>query len=375
MAYRVHKVTPSDILGNYVGVTNGAQNNTLIEESYSSPGSYVGIKATTEGALLTSNIDSYGVQQYLAPNGEVVNVPLYKLVGDVFTGPSLDPNFWNSSLGTGGSVGISGGELTISTGTTANNAVELTSVRVARFSGLAPNKFRAVVQLPDTGVANNTRHWGLWTATSGATYQMSGTTFQLVTRKDGIDSVVTNGNFNGQYGPSFTLDTNAHVYEIIWQPRQVVWTIDRKILHTFSASATPWTDELHLPIHFGNVNSGGSTTNVSFQCRLAVVARFGIPQMQPTYAFVQGLTAGQNLKNSPGEIHGITISGVVNNSVITLYDTATIPIPGGAKVIWSTGPMTNNTFPFNIPADTVPFHIGLSVAITGAAANAWIKYD
>lgn len=321
-------------------------------------------------------IDHYLTKGYIAPNGENVSVPLFKLIGDVFTGPALDPNFWTSSTGTGGSIAISNGEVAISTGTTANNAVELTTARTARFSGIAPNKFRSVVQFPDAGVANNVRHWGLWTATSGATFELSGTTFRITTRKGGVDTVVADGSaskpFNGQHGASaFAPGLISHVYEIIWQPRQVVWIVDGQTLHTLNANSAPWTEELHLPIHFGSVNSGGLTTNVSFSSRLAVVARFGIPQIQPKSSFVQGLTAGVNLKNSPGNLHGVILSGITNNSVLTIYDNTTAT----GTVIWSSGPLTSNGLPFYLDMKAIPFSVGLSIAITGAALNAFMMYE
>lgn len=373
MTYRVHKVTPSDLLGNPVGVTNGAANTTLIEESFSSPGSYVGIKATTEGALVTSLIDHYGVQQYLAPNGEVVAIPLYKLVGDSFSGATLDSGLWTTTLGTGGSATISGGELTLSTGTTANNAVELTSVHIARFSGLAPNKLRIVIQLPVAGVVNSIIHWGMLFAdnSNGASFRMNGTTFELTTLKNGVESVIASGSFNGQYGSTFTPGTTSHFYEIIWQPRQVVWLADNKVIHTLNANATPWTETLHLPIHIGIVNSGGSTTNVSVKCRLATAARFGIPQTQPDGFWQAGTTAGVQLKQGPGNLWGVALTGVANGADVTLYDGTST----AGSVIFSTGAMGPQTAPLSIPLYGEAFNTGLFLTVTGAAANAKISFD
>jgi len=324
--------------------------------------------------------DHYGTQQYIAPNGELVSVPLYKLIGDVFTGTTLDTNFWTISTGTGGAASIIAGELILDTGTTANNATEITSVRTARFSGLAPNKIRIVVQLPDTGVANNSRHWGMGVfngsiITSGAVFQMNGTNFELVTYKAGVAAPITNGTFNGQYGTTFNPGLASHFYEIIYQPRQVIWLADNKIIHTLSAASTTWTDEYHLPIHMGCENSGGLAQSVTMKSRIATVARFGISDMLPTSAFISGLNAGQILKNTPGNIHSITFGAITNNAVVTFYDTATLPIPVGARVIWSTGGMASNTVPFDIAGDKSPFHIGLTIAITVASANAWVKYE
>lgn len=322
--------------------------------------------------------DSRSIDQYLSPNGEVVAVPLYKLIGDVFTGSAIDPNFWTTTLGTGGSATIAGGQLTVDTGTTANNAVEITSVRTARFTGLAPNKIRIVVQLPDTGIANNLRHWGMGVMgasalSKGCAFQMNGTSFELVLAKLGVITTIANGTFNGQYGLTFNPGLNSHFYEIVYQPRQVIWLADNKTIHTFSASAAPWTEDLNLPIHIGNVNSGGLAQSVTMALRIATVARFGIPETQPTSAFIQRTTVdiAQNLKNTPGNLHGITISGVANNAVITLYNNTTAT----GSVLWSSGAMTNNTFPFDIPGNGVPFSVGLSIGITGAAASAWVKYE
>lgn len=319
--------------------------------------------------------DHYGTQQYLAPNGEIVAVPLYKLVGDAFSGATLDAGIWTTTLGTGGSAVIGGGELAISTGTTANNAVELTSVHIGRFSGLAPNKLRIVVQLADTGIANNVRHWGLWTATDGATFELNQTTFQITIRKGGVDTVVADGSagkpFNGQYGNGFIFGTNSHFYEIIYQPRQVIWLIDNKILHTYSSQTSPWSDTLHLPIHVGNVNSGGSTTNVTMKLRLATIARFGIPQTQVDGFYQAGATAGVQLKLGPGNLWGLALSGVANGAIVTLYDGTST----AGAVIFSTGAMGPQTAPLSIPQYGEAFNTGLFLAITGAAANAKITFD
>lgn len=372
------KATGGAVPGANVNVTNFPANYTVLQGTvpWSDNISQWGGAATSQGqktmaasipvSIASDQPDHYGVQQYLAPNGEVVAVPLYKLIGDVFTGASIDPNFWTTNLGTGGSANIASGQLTVSTGTTANNAVELTSVRTARFSGLAPNKLRIVVQLPDTGVANNVRHWGMWTATAGATFEMNGTTFQLVTRKDGVDSAIASGSFNGQYGTTFAPGTASHFYEIIYQPRQVVWLADNRIIHTLSASATPWSNDLNLPIHIGNVNSGGSTTNVSFSLRIATIARFGIPQIQPTKKYIHG--AGTFLlKNTPGNLHSIVINSNTGTT-IAVYD-ALSAVAGTEIALVNPNQITTLNY------SQLPFSTGLTVVTTGATIDCTIVYE
>lgn len=315
--------------------------------------------------------DHYGVQQYNAPNGELAAVPLYKLVGDLFFGSTLDTGVWTASVGTGGSASLTGGQLVLSTGTTANNATSVQSVHTARFSGLAPNKCRIPSQCPDGGTANNTRRWGVFTTTDGAFFELSGTTMKCVTRKASSDSAISSGSFNGQFGTTFTAGTSSHFYEIIYQPRQVVFLADNKIIHTLSASATPWAETLHLPLRFENTNSGGSTTNVAFDIRLGTIARFGISEVQKDSYYQAGTTAGVVLKYGPGVLHELVLSGITNNANVTLYDNTA----ASGTIIFSTGAMPANATPFALNLGSVAFNIGLTLVVATAAANAYVVFD
>jgi hypothetical protein len=332
---------------------------------------------------ISSNTDHYGIQQYLAPNGEVVAVPLYKLVGDTFFDSVLDPGRWVPCVGTGGAATVSSGQLALSTGTTANNATALSSVHVARFTGLAPNKLRIPLQLPDGGTVNNIREFGVSVVTTcaftdGAIFRQNGRTLQLVTKKSGVETVIASSGgalggvpFNGQFGKDFAVGTSSHFFEIVYQPRQVVWMADNKIIHTYSANAATWTGNLHMNIWVANYNTNGLASNVDLQVRLATIARFGIPDVQPDGYFQQGLTAGVILKYGPGELKSIILSGVQNNAVVTLYDNTA----ASGKIIWSSGAMGAQTIPFPVPGDNEAFNNGLFLTITGAAANAWIHFD
>lgn len=315
--------------------------------------------------------DHYLTKQYLAPNGEVTAIPLFKMVGDSFGTSTLDTSLWTASIGTGGSAVTSAGEMVLSTGTTANNATSLMSTYVARFAGLAPNKVRETVQFSDTGTANNVRRWGVYTSTDGAFFELNGTTFKCVTRKGGVDSPILNGAFNGQYGSTFTVDTNAHFYEIIYQPRQVVFIADNQIIHTLNAAPTPWSSTLHLPIQFENNNSGGSTTNTALHVRVAVISRFGIPEMQLVGAYQAGTTTGHVLKIGPGNVRSIVLSGVAAGSVITLYDNTA----ASGTILFSTGSMPAGPLPQTLDLGMIAFNTGLTLVISTAAANALVIYD
>lgn len=328
-------------------------------------------------------VDHYGVEQYLAPNGEVVAVPLYKLVGDTFFDSVLDPGRWTPSVGTGGSAVVSAGQLSLSTGTTANNATSLISVHTARFAGLAPNKLRATLQLTDGGTANNVREWGVGAISAGdvvdgAFFRQDGTTLRLVTKKSGIETVVaSSGTFNGQYGSAYSVGTNSHFFEVIYQPRQVVFLADNKIIHTHSAAAATWTGNLHLRVWLANRNTNGLASNVALQVRLCTIARFGIPDQQVDGYFQQGLTgaSGVVLKYGPGTLRNVVLTGVLNNAVVTLYDGTCSPVPASGVVIVSTGSLGAQTAPVSLPGEDEAFNDGLCLLITGAAANAWVHFE
>jgi hypothetical protein len=316
--------------------------------------------------------DEYGFEVENTPMGEMRVVTPYRLVGAVFSGSVLDPNFWTASLGTGGSATVANAQCVLATGTTANNATSLQSVRTSRYVGASANRFRSVMRITDSGgTANNTRKWGAFNGTDGAYFQLSGTTFSVVTLKGGSPTTVSTGSFNGEHGAAYVIDNIVKTYEIYITNSKVYFVINDIILHTVSATSDTWTDTLHLPIRFENTNSGGSTTNVSMNIRSATINRLGNAQTQPTTKYQSGTTAGVICKYGPGTLHGIAVSGVSNNSVITIYDGTTT----GGTVIYSTGTMGANAVPFDINLWGAPFYTGLFFTITGANSNLTIAYE
>lgn len=320
---------------------------------------------------LFGNTDHYGFEAEYSPMGEQRMSSTYRLVGSIFTGTTVDPNFWTPTLGTGGTVAQANSQVTISTGTTANNTTILQSVRTARYVGGQAILFRSIVQFPDTGTANNTRRWGPHSATDGAFFELSGTTLSVVTRKTSSDTKVSNGSFNGERGPNYTLDTNAHVYEVYWTNKFVYFVIDEFIVHTVDAAAATWSDTKNFPIRFYNANSGGSTTNVSFSVRVATISRIGTASTQPTSSFINATTAGTVLKYGAGNLHCLVIGNITNTSAITIYDNTA----ASGTILWASGAMNGNVNPFTIDFQNMPFYTGLTIVVATQASNITIVYE
>lgn len=302
-----------------------------------------------------------------------------RIVGQQFDGAALDTSPWQTAVAGTGAVTASGTQVTLSTGGTASGAAaRIWSVRRARYMGGHPNKFATMVQLGSTGIANVRHRWGavhgavMPTFTNGAYFQLDGTTFSIVTRKGGVDTVVSSGSFNGQLGYAYALDTNAHIYEISLGNFSMKFFVDHQLLHEVSADAATLVDTLNLHLFQDIENTGIAASTQTASCRTMVIARLGPTVTQPAHYFhAAGTTAGIQLKASPGNLHHININSVANNATITLYDA----IGANTSPIWTSGAMSANANPFSIPLTGIQFDNGLWFVVSGAAAGATIVFE
>jgi hypothetical protein len=65
------------------------------------------------------------------------------------------------------------------------------------------------------------------------------------------------------------------------------------------------------------------------------------------------------------------VSGVVNNSVITLYDNTA----ASGTILWASGAMGAQTLPFGVDLHQVNFFTGLTLAITAANSTVTVVYE
>lgn len=308
--------------------------------------------------------------------GEMRVVIPTRLVGAQFDGTTVDPNFWTATVANSATIAQANAQILLSSGTDAAGSAQLNSVRRARYVGGSSNAYRGVIQLGDTGAANNTRRWGIAfgatmpTISDGAFYQLSGTTFSVVTMKGGVATAVNSGSFNGDLGASYALGTSAITWEIYWTNGAVWFVVGDQVLHKVTAASATWADTIENYLYLSNINSG-NTTNVTLAARTLTIRRLGSFSTQPISKYQAGTTAGLVLKYGAGNLHGLAISGVVNNAVATLYDNTA----ASGTVIFSTGAMGANTVPFGVDLHDLPFSIGLTLAITGANCNVTAIYE
>jgi hypothetical protein len=324
----------------------------------------------------------------ISPMGAQKGATSVRLVGTTFVGTIFDGNFWSFAQVTSASATQAYGELTLSTLTTANDGVLVTSKRTARYVAANPNYFRANLSCPaaTTTIGTLKRRWGAFNATDGFFFELSqanGATagvLTLVSRKTVAGPTTTDTpitSFNGDYGASYIVDTNIHTYEIWWSNKSVYFWIDDILLHTFNTSAqsTP-TSTLTLNVGFQVLNAGGNTANNTIIVRTGTINRLGNMLHKPTSYYRTTTVAAQILKYGPGSLHGIAIGIPTDTANVILYDA--LAATGGTE-LFSTGPMAvkanNNVMPTYIDLKGIPFFTGLTLAIVTANCVVTVMYE
>ena len=299
---------------------------------------------------------------WVTPSRDISVAETTKLIGTSFDGTTKDPNFWTEAV-TGTGTVTQAGEIQLNTGTTANSTAAYQTVRRARFVAGSALRLNGVFKLVTAGTMNNLRRWGAYDTTDGFFFQINGTTFSIGTRKASSDTLVSSGSFNGNYGPSITIsESKYYKYEIEWTPRAVFFYVDGKLLHKIGTGHL--SNFLTLPAKFENVNSGGLTTDVSFDCLSLIISRLGPLHTNPTYKYIAGATT-TILKYGAGELH--TIVNNDNSGSMIIYDNTA----GSGTIIASVDlAKVLGTLTFD-----APFNTGLTIVTTGAGAKITVMYE
>lgn len=323
--------------------------------------------------------DDYGNDVEATMMNQLKVAESYRLSGGVFNGSAVDTNFYTNIDANGGSCAVSNAELTCAVTTTSGSSTQIYGNAIARYMGGNMNYYRAVFRLGDTGAANNVRTWGVYNilpSTDGLFFQLSNTTFSIVSRKASSNTVVNSGSFNGdgtKSSLSWTVDTNYHTFEIYITHIRAMFVIDGTPIHTIIATTTTMCGTFHLRPVVTNINTGVGSA-VSCYSSVMTISRYGTPSSQPVGYYQAGTTAGVTLKTGPGAIHAINISGVSNNANVTIYDNTA----ASGTVLYSTGSMSANTVPFTVELDgtgALQFNTGLTLVISSANCNCLVRYE
>ena len=208
------------------------------------------------------------------------------------------------------------------------------------------------------------------TLTDGFCFQLSGTTFSVVTLIGGTPTPVNSGSFSGDLGATYVPTTDMQTWEIYYNTKTTWFVIDGKILHTVSNPLTPLSNTLTLHAFVKNTNSSGGTTNCAFYCRSLSIRRLGLLSSENTSRYITTATTTV-CKYGPGRLKTVSILATnLNAGDLTIYDgtSASAPI---VSVI--TIPKNAAIAPFTITFDA-PFHNGLTV-VNAVACQVVVVYE
>jgi len=321
--------------------------------------------------------DNHGKNSRLTPIRDIPVAQHFRLAGVPFTDATIDNEFWQETVsGAGAAVTQAGGVCSLVSGTANNGYAQMQTVQIARFMFAHPMMYRGAIRIPDVTEAGNTRRFGAFTVDvsdvpeNGHFYEVDENGVLSVSYVNGgAVTSVASGAFNGDVA-SYVLDTDVHAFEIVYFVMRAEYYIDDVLIHTFTPATARFADTTHFPITMQSVNGAGGTEPGEIECFDTVITRYGRPVTGEVSHYQTGI-ATNVLKRGPGAIHKVLIGDTANNAVITLYDNTA----ASGTVLWSSGAMPANATPFAMDFGNMPFYTGLTLAVTGAAANVAVVYE
>lgn len=328
--------------------------------------------ANTIGAV-SGLSDAEGHSVDVSPSGTMLVSTTYKLAGKTF-GASTDPNYWTmSNSGAGSAAGTANALTTLSSGTANSGYGQMVSVQTARLISTVPNSWYSAHRVTVVAVAGCTRTWGAGnlsgqTPQNAAYFSLSPAgVLSVVTASGGVATPVASGSWNGVRS-SFTLDTNVHVYQIIYWLTSITFYIDGVAVHTVTPTTTPMAQSWGWQAFAQSVNSASGTTSGTLEIWQSTIVRLGEADSAPTWKNVHGAVTAAVAKNTPGRLRRVIINDGTSAATVTLYDalTATNPI---ATVAWQ-----NNSAPVTLDYD-LEFYVGLTYTTTGAGTDVTLVFE
>jgi len=283
-----------------------------------------------------------------------------RLVGGGFPG-SLDSLAWSAAnSGTGSSVTVTN-IATLSSGTANSGYASIQTSNVARFLFASANNLRGTFRIGAIGVANSVAKWGAFNYGSipaiqdGFFFSYDGTNLSVNCANAGVVTSVVSGQFNGDV-QSFSMDINAHNWEIVYQVATAFFFVNGTLLHKLTPTTNLLAGTQHLAASSLVVNTAASL-GFSLEVWASNIVRLGSAASSPQ-SFHSSTNATTVLKIGPGELHRVAANSAgAGGNTVTIYDNTA----ASGRIIGII-----NQFSGTIEYD-LDFYIGLTIVSAGGS--------
>lgn len=320
-----------------------------------------------DGSALVNPItaEHTGFTAFVSPMRGLRTVQSTRLVGASFEGTTVDTAFWTVGTNTGATVAQANSQVVVTSSGT-NSSATMTSVRRGRYLSSNSNYARLVVRIPTLGEQGNTRRWGAFDTDNGIFFQYASGVFGIVRRKNGADTVIANGDFNGD-AASYSLDTNVHTYEIHWTNSAAWFYVDNTLIHTWRFSTETMCATMSLRMGLESTNNASGTAAASIECRVSSLARLGPAHARPR-SFYTNTANTFVLKRSPGSLDRVIVgTRGTGGATVSFYDNVT---GSGTPMFVLDG--VNSLGAIDLDID---FFNGLSMVTTSGIGHITVLYD
>lgn len=197
----------------------------------------------------------------VSASGAMKTASLHTVFRANFPGNTLDSTIWTETSVNGGSVSVNNGVARMNTSTAINGGTKIVSIEQGQFECGQASVFQGGVR-PAIARAGLTQRWGLITADEqeGLFFEYDGTSFNVVSLKGGVRTVVNNSAFDGTLNYAPVAEENA-VFRIQYGPHIAIFGVYTsqghiKPIHTMTRTDFPLTDDFDMGLYYEIFNNG-----------------------------------------------------------------------------------------------------------------------
>lgn len=248
-------------------------NNTDILNSLTFNGDRLKVDSNAgSGSSAESQIidDILNTKTHVSHFGSLKTGSTKPIVNGNFAGGILDRTTWTDFNTASGSISFEKGTGKLNTGASTSSSYTLISRKTGRFVAGQVTVFQSGVNPIDTGVSGNTREWGLSSkdGQQKLIFRLDGTSFQVVTIRDGVENVIPAASFNGE--ASYTISPQNRTWRIFYSAGRAIFCDsvggNLRRLHTEVDVDFPLVNGLNLHGYYHNENTSNNS-NVELRIR------------------------------------------------------------------------------------------------------------